>query len=90
MGLRSWKYPKVLEIENPYVDNLFVFGTEYVSVIDNQATIGSFDLIKEKVVCSSNPNYKNLGSNDFNSTDKTSDSNSKASKDQTSAKNNIN
>ena len=72
MGLRSWRDPKILEIENPYVDNLFLFGNEYVSVIDNQVTIGSFDLVREKIVCLSNSNYKNLDHTNLNSTDKTS------------------
>jgi hypothetical protein len=41
-AFRSWKYPKILEVEDPYVDGLYMFGSEYLSVTDDKVTVGNF------------------------------------------------
>jgi hypothetical protein len=58
-AFRSWKYPKILEVEDPYVDGLFVFGREYLAVVDARVTVGGFNIVGEKVVCMANANYVN-------------------------------
>jgi hypothetical protein len=41
-AFRSWKYPKILEVEDPYFDGLYMFGSEYLSVTDGKVTVGNF------------------------------------------------
>lgn len=51
-GYKSWRYPKGLrEQHNEVVDNFFVFGKEYVTVIGNTVNIGVYNVEKERLFC---------------------------------------
>lgn len=54
-GYKSWRYPKGLrESHNEVVDNFFVFGKQYVTVVGQRVNIGSYKIEKERLFCSFN------------------------------------
>lgn len=50
-----------MDQEDQKWDNLFVFGKEYVAVVDGRVSVGEVSMVKEMVVCVFNKDFKGRG-----------------------------